>query len=244
MLSSGLLRAGEPEEQAHTGQDQRDHVDRARVQEQHGRALGDPPRGRAPLDHQPCADRHAARAPQRHRRPECLLAERHSRPERGAAPARTPAGTPPRSSRTKAASSTTATTTHCAFMCETVVATPLSPGTASSSPTTSAPASTSVMNPLRRLRRAFEAFTCSSSYGCPGSRLKRCGQSGVREVSDSLGRLWLQHRIEVLEHSELAQDHGSRRIAVEHLEAAVLELEDIAAGRVHPVPRRRKNPLR
>src|ERR1700733_12537609 len=42
---------------------------------------------------------------------------------------------------------------------------PLSPGTARSSPTTSAPASTSVMNPLRRLRRALEASTCCVSDG-------------------------------------------------------------------------------
>src|ERR1700741_5033802 len=44
-------------------------------------------------------------------------------------------------------------------MCATVVATPFSPGTANNSPTTSAPANTSVMNPLRRLRCAFAAST-------------------------------------------------------------------------------------
>ena len=47
-------------------------------------------------------------------------------------------------------------------MLDTVDATPLSPGTANSNLTTNAPANTNVMNPLRRLRRALEASTCSS----------------------------------------------------------------------------------
>src|SRR5580700_363477 len=46
-------------------------------------------------------------------------------------------------------------------MFETVVATPLSPGTANSSPMANAPPKINVMNPLRRLRRAFAASTCS-----------------------------------------------------------------------------------
>ena len=46
-------------------------------------------------------------------------------------------------------------------MWDTVVATPFSPGTANNNPTARAPARISVMNPLRRLRRALEAFTCS-----------------------------------------------------------------------------------
>jgi hypothetical protein len=45
-------------------------------------------------------------------------------------------------------------------MFDTVVATPLSPGTANSSPTANAPPRTNVMNPLRKLRRAFAASTC------------------------------------------------------------------------------------
>jgi hypothetical protein len=48
-------RTGEAEEQAKAGQDQRDHVDRAGVQEQHGGAFSDSPRRRATLDHQPPA---------------------------------------------------------------------------------------------------------------------------------------------------------------------------------------------
>src|ERR1700757_2567041 len=58
-------------------------------------------------------------------------------------------------------------------MFETVVATPLRPGIASSSPTTSAPARTSVMNPLRRLRRALEASTCSTGGGGSELTLRR-----------------------------------------------------------------------
>src|SRR5690242_18613237 len=64
-------------------------------------------------------------------------------------------------------------------MCDTVVATPFSPGTASNSPMISAPANTSVMNPLRRLRRAFAAFTC-------------CGWEGSTELTVHTSRRFAQ----------------------------------------------------
>src|SRR3984957_2378926 len=60
----------------------------------------------------------------------------------------------------------------------------------------------------------------------------------------TLGRGRLQDRFEVTQHTELAQNHGSGRVAVEHLETAVFELEDIAAGCVHPVSGCREDPLR
>ena len=50
-------------------------------------------------------------------------------------------------------------------MPDTVFATPFNPGTANNNPTASAPANTSVMNPLRRLRRALVALTSSGSDG-------------------------------------------------------------------------------
>lgn len=97
---------------------------------------------------------------------------------------------------------------------------------------------------IGQLRRDRPAKAGPSGHTPDVRRGQSSTRAAFREVSVSLGRLWLQHRIEVLEQPELAQDHGSRRIAVEHLKAAVLELEDIAAGRIHPVPRRCKNPLR
>src|SRR6476646_8537612 len=56
------------------------------------------------------------------------------------------------------------------------------------------------------------------------------------------GRL-LQRAIEIPQHAELAQDDGPRRVAVEQLDPPVLETKDIAARRVHPVARGRKDSL-
>ncbi len=71
----------DPDPQAESGQDQRDHVDRAGQQEQHRRALGDPSWVAAALHQQPRADRDAAGATERDRRAERELAERDPRPE-------------------------------------------------------------------------------------------------------------------------------------------------------------------
>ena len=48
------------------------------------------------------------------------------------------------------------------------------------------------------------------------------------------GHMLLPHGVEVPQHAELTQDHGSRRVAVEHVDPAVPELEDVAAWGVHP----------
>ena len=65
-------------------------------------------------------------------------------------------------------------------MFDTVVATPLSPGTAKNSPTTSAPANTSVMNPSRRLRRAFEASTSCDREAWTELTVHALGSSSLR----------------------------------------------------------------
>src|SRR5712671_727816 len=46
------------------------------------------------------------------------------------------------------------------------------------------------------------------------------------------------------EHAELREDHRSRGIAVERLDLAVYETEDVTARRVHPLSRWRKDPHR
>src|SRR5580700_4489583 len=49
---------------------------------------------------------------------------------------------------------------------------------------------------------------------------------------------------DIREHAELREDHRSRGVAVERLDLAVHETEDVTAGRVHPLARWRKDPHR
>src|SRR5229473_870025 len=48
---------------------------------------------------------------------------------------------------------------------------------------------------------------------------------------------------DIREHAELREDHGSRGVAVERLDLAIHETEDVTARRVHPLARWRKDPL-
>src|SRR5579862_3165263 len=49
---------------------------------------------------------------------------------------------------------------------------------------------------------------------------------------------------DIREHAELREDHRSRGVAVERLDLAVHETEDVTARRVHPLARWRKDPHR
>src|SRR5579864_2759432 len=51
-------------------------------------------------------------------------------------------------------------------------------------------------------------------------------------------------RFDIREHAELREDHRSRRVAVERLDLAVHETEDVTARRVHPLARWGKYPHR
>src|SRR5258708_996674 len=48
---------------------------------------------------------------------------------------------------------------------------------------------------------------------------------------------------DIREHAELREDHRSRGVAVERLDLAIHETEDVTARRVHPLARWRKDPL-
>jgi acetyl esterase/lipase len=58
------------------------------------------------------------------------------------------------------------------------------------------------------------------------------------------GGLLLEHGVEVPQHAELTEDHRSGRVTVEQLDPPGFEAKHIAARRVHPVARRRKDSLR
>src|SRR6266478_8468614 len=49
---------------------------------------------------------------------------------------------------------------------------------------------------------------------------------------------------DIREHAELREDHRSRGVAVERLDLAVHDTEDVTARRVHPLARWRKDPHR
>jgi len=64
------------------------------------------------------------------------------------------------------------------------------------------------------------------------------GVSAARRLRASDGRF------DIREHAELREDHRSRGVAVERLDLAVHETEDVTARRVHPLARWRKDPHR
>src|SRR3954454_7335890 len=104
-------------------------------------------------------------------------------------------------------------------MCDSVVATPFSPGTANNSPTTRAPANASVMNPLRRLRRASAVFTRAVSWGCrrvsgigPNDRPDP-GELSPPHAGDSPGRAgWNVYGIGLTELWRYSRDVDERRV--------------------------------
>lgn len=78
----------------------------------------------------------------------------------------------------------------------------------------------------------------SRQHGVAGSGRSEGAVSKRRHLRASDGCF------EVRKHAELREDHSSRGVAVERLDLAVHEPEDITARRVHPLARWRKDPNR